>query len=858
MAAQPKNRPETLYSPMAVDTMRTLIVCRGLIAFKTIQVYRACNWPLPHVIVSEKEWIAFQQCAAPWILDLPYDHVHLVEEYTNIDDILLIAQKHQLDAIYPGYGFLAESASFCERAQQAGLRFIGPTPQALRTVGDKARAIALARQLNIPTIPGDDELIQFARIHTQEEIREETVRRTKSFAQRHGGYAIRIKSPVGGGGKGQQVISAQDLHAPDARERIVDALAKVWAESGVSSTSGNAQKGVLLETDIIRPLHWEVQIFGDGDSVVHFAGRDCSIQNQGHQKFIETALHPGALDGAIQELDREADAQRIARLSQRKATLEYIIACALKLGKAIQLRGAATVEFLIDEQMKPYFLEVNPRIQVEHGVTEAIAHVRGKPVSLIELQQRVAAGAKFDFEQSDITFVGDAMEVRINAWKEDLQPVLGGIVNSVEFKRPPELKANVQMEAGGLLQRRTPWAVPNYDANFLLIVVSGRNRNETLTTLLSILEDALHIDGNESMQTNVYPVIGLLTLMLALPPETEFRIDTSYLWTAMVAAIAAQKPEITPLVPDLQRKLDERDDRRYARLITETLSAAFSAPSRLLTFYIHRLTDKTRRPLAPLEALYQLAKYLGVRFYPEEQHQKDALQEAIDALWALKDNSPERFKSFCETSSLSPDRRKAFQRVLERFSNVQDQKNREAASALLQNFIGLIECRIPAINALIEALEKTQLHVLLSATADLALKRPEYLDTANAFENIQQQLRRTFRPIELRQGTVLSPMAAVIYLQSEFSEDPFINPGEEIKAGQRLALLEAMKMFTELNSPVDGVLVEILVYNGQAVKQGTPLFKFDMDATKDSMEEALFARIKNYNSKNRFGLLFPS
>jgi acetyl/propionyl-CoA carboxylase alpha subunit len=213
MLAYSKNIPETLYSLIAVDTMRTLIICRGPIAFKTLEVYRSCNWTLPHVVVSGKEWIAYQQCAAPWIANLPHNHVHLIEEYTDADDILQIAKEHHLDAIYPGYGFLAESAEFCERVQQAGFRFIGPAPETLRAVGDKESAIALAKQIGIPTIPGDDVLINFARTHNQEEIREETVRRTLELARRHPGYSIRMKNPVGGGGKGQQVISAEALQA---------------------------------------------------------------------------------------------------------------------------------------------------------------------------------------------------------------------------------------------------------------------------------------------------------------------------------------------------------------------------------------------------------------------------------------------------------------------------------------------------------------------------------------------------------------------------------------------------------------------------------------------------------------------
>ena len=145
----------------------------------------------------------------------------------------------------------------------------------MRAVGGKESATALAKQIGIPTIPGDDGLINFARTHNQEEIGEETVRRTLELARRHPGYAIRLKNPVGGGGKGQQVISAEALQAHDVRDRIIDALVKLWAETGVFSDSGDDRKGILLELNIHRPLHWEVQIFGDGDYVVHFAARDC-------------------------------------------------------------------------------------------------------------------------------------------------------------------------------------------------------------------------------------------------------------------------------------------------------------------------------------------------------------------------------------------------------------------------------------------------------------------------------------------------------------------------------------------------------------------------------------------------------
>ena len=136
-----------------------------------------------------------------WIIDLPAEHVHYVQEYDDVEAILHLAHEYQIDAIYPGYGFLAENADFAERVERAGLRFIGPTPATLRAVGDKDAAIALAKKLGIPTIPGDDSLIAFAHTHRQDEIAAEAVRRTLAMAQDYPGYPIRLKHPAGGGGK---------------------------------------------------------------------------------------------------------------------------------------------------------------------------------------------------------------------------------------------------------------------------------------------------------------------------------------------------------------------------------------------------------------------------------------------------------------------------------------------------------------------------------------------------------------------------------------------------------------------------------------------------------------------------------
>lgn len=841
---------------MPVAAMHTLLVCRGPIAFETLEVYQRQGWRLPHVLVSAKEWVSDLQSAAPWIANLPSDHVHYVQEYTDIDAILHIAEAQHIDAIYPGYGFLAENAVFAEQVQQAGMRFIGPTPESLRDVGDKDAAIALAKRLDIPTIPGDDGLVQFALTQRQDAIIDEAVRRTLAIAQQNPGYPIRLKHPAGGGGKGQRVLAAQTLQMPEAREPIGDALAKLWAEIGVSPAEADAHKGVLIELNIPRPLHWEVQLFGDGERVVHLAARDCSLQNHGYQKFIELALHPTAIEQEIQRLDSQTDAARIDSLRRRQATLERICADALRMGEAIGLRGAATVEFLIDTQGNPYFLEVNPRIQVEHGVTEGIARVHGAPLSLVEWQQRVAAGEKLDFQQSDIAFTGDAIEVRLNAWHEDLSPVLGGVVDKLRLNALPERREYIRVDASGLLQRQQPWTVPSYDANFALLIVSGADRRQSLDHLLALLDADLQVSGNAELQTNLQPLIGLLTLMRALPPETEFRTDTSLLWMGMTAVLEAQKKAVLDRLPSFPRQPEPYDSARFARLLRCTLEAGFSFPSRLLTFYLKRLTQVDTRPLTSLEVLWALAEDFKIPLFEEERQQGAVLCQVAAAIWSALSASHTQYTALLQaTDTADLAQQPGYRRLMDHLCNVDPPLGRQQAAALLREALGWLRAEIPAITAMVHGLENSQIHTFLTLNDDLSISRPAYLDDPATVEHLHRLLSKSLRPTMLRQGELLSPMEATIYHHPEPGAPPFVAIGEEVKVGQTLALLEAMKMFTELPSPVDGVLLDILVESGEGIKTGTPLFKIATEETAVERGDNFIQPIIDTEFHNRFGLL---
>jgi len=384
------------------------------------------------------------------------------------------------------------------------------------------------------------------------------------------------------------------------------------------------------------------------------------------------------------------------------------------------------------------------------------------------------------------------------------------------------------------------------------------------------LQIRLQIRGNTELKTNLQPILGLLTLMRALSPETEFRTDTSLLWMAMTALIASQKQAVLALLPDFPRRPGGHDPARFARLLRATLEAGFAHPSRLLTYYLKRLVHcrlplpplpggegkEAPRSVAALEVLWQLATELAVPLYEEERAQGAALRQAIDALWGQLSAAGQDLAALIRAAAAqalqtSPE----LQALCAHLVATTPGLDHTEAAALLCYLLDWLRVAVPSIRCLIKTLERTQLHAFLAANDDLSLTRPAYLADAAMVAHLQHLLSRSLRPTLLRHGELLSPMEATIYHHPEPGAPPFVEVGAEVKVGQTLALLEAMKMFTELPSPVDGILVEILVDNGQGVKTGTPLFRIATQETlSTTTDEALHQAVESAFT-NRFGLL---
>ena len=284
------------------------------------------------------------------------------DSYLKIDRVISAAEIGNVQAIHPGYGFLAESAQFAEVCRSCNIEFIGPTPEAMALLGDKNAARRLAREVGVPTVPGSDGLVG----DESEAL---------SVAHRIG-YPVMVKAAAGGGGRGMRVA----LNDAALRE----ALKQARAEADAAFGNGD----LYLEKYIEHPRHVEVQILADlHGNVVHLWERDCTMQRR-HQKLIE-----------------ESPAPRLAP-SVRQA----ICQSAVRLVKAANYTNAGTCEFIVDRHGHHYFIELNARIQVEHPVTEMVTGI-----DLIKAQIRVAAGEPLPFRQEDIVTRGAAIECRINA-----------------------------------------------------------------------------------------------------------------------------------------------------------------------------------------------------------------------------------------------------------------------------------------------------------------------------------------------------------------------------------------------------------------------------------------------------------
>lgn len=358
------------------------------------------------------------------------------KSYLSIPNIIAAAEITGVDAIHPGYGFLAENAEFAQVCSDYGIKFIGPAPEAIIGMGDKASAKATMKKAGVPVVPGSDGLLK-------------SLDHAKKVAQKIE-YPIMLKATAGGGGKGMRLVWEEGQ------------LEEAWNSARMEAGAAFGNDGMYMEKFIEEPRHIEIQILGDQyGNVSHLSERDCTIQRR-HQKLVEESPSPAPY------MDK--------KLRQKMG------AAAVKAGKSVNYEGAGTVEFIVDKNGKFYFMEMNTRIQVEHPVTEEVFNY-----DLIKEQIKAAAGIEVSgthYYPSEI----HSMEVRINAEDpfNDFRPSPGKITN---FHKPGGhgVRVDTHAYAGYVIP-------PHYDSMIGKLIVTARTREEVIAKMQRALEEFI-IEG---------------------------------------------------------------------------------------------------------------------------------------------------------------------------------------------------------------------------------------------------------------------------------------------------------------------------------------------------------------------------
>ena len=427
--------------------LRVICACKEL-GIRSVAIYSEADRNSLHVRFADEAI-----CIGP---------PQLAQSYLNIPAVISSAEIANVDAIHPGYGLLSENANFAEVCETCGIKFIGPTPDVIRLMGEKEKARAAMKEHGVPILPGSEGVVN----SEQEGI--EWARKV--------GFPVILKASAGGGGRGMRIVRS---------EEELPAL-YLQAQSEASASFGNGD--LYMEKYVELPRHIEFQVLADEHgNVVSLGERECSIQRR-HQKLIEESPSVAMTD----ELRKKIGGILSKTLSQ------------------VGYHNAGTVEFLMDQERRLYFIEMNTRIQVEHPVTEMVTDV-----DLVKSQIMIAGGAKLaDVLHGPVTHRGHAIECRINAeHPEKFTPSAGKITT---FNAPGG--TGVRVDTAAYAEGTIP---PYYDSLIAKLVARGRNRDEAISRMSRALEMFI-VEG-------IYTTIPLHRRILADPEFQEGKIDTGFI-----------------------------------------------------------------------------------------------------------------------------------------------------------------------------------------------------------------------------------------------------------------------------------------------------------------------------------------
>ena len=881
----------------SLDDLKVLVVCRGPVRKEAFEIFDAMGIAAYGMLLSEKDSVVYPRCLAPELRDLGHAHnVHRVQDYmgsgqeeklARIDEIVAIAREHGYTHLFAGYGFMAEDAEFVEAIETAGLGFLGPSSGVIRRAGAKDEAKKLARGLGNAVIPGVDDIssralwrrvgdrsglealasahdLEFAwddgatgqenaeallqagyaatvELVTIAELQSEAEAICAAMWKDHPGHRVRFKHIGGGGGKGQRVVREPG--------EIAAAVMDVLAESKVVAPGSN--RNFLCELNIESTRHNEIQLIGNGEWTVSLGGRDCSVQMH-EQKLIEVSL--------TQEL-LAAEAERASGKAKEVLTGDQAVLARMesegeRFGVATGLDSVSTFECIV-EGFNHFFMEMNTRIQVEHGVTELAYRLEfANPEdpddyfhvdTLIEAMALLAKHGKRLPKPARVVRAVSGLEVRINATNAALQPHAGGVIRGWSEPLPGEIRFDQGIgtrnpDTGSFVWYNLAGA---YDSNVALLLCDAPSRRENYQRMAEILRRT-ELRGDD-LQTNLPVHYGLIQWFLGrgVMAEPNTRFMTSYL-----AAIGA-----------LQRVVEDTDLEVAWAEISRGVGEARPLLARKQTLLLRPLQKLLSNPhvLGGFLGRYDGALWTrgeaGARFVANPVHFLERLYHFVD----LEERAGEP-----PSEKIWDHDREVLSDALDFYREVEARTGARTAADLDALFAGARNEALAGDPALWErcvaAHRAFQLGLeLLLVVPNIGIRTGfldirvsdaltvEFPDRYLDADEIARDTRALSPPPPAASDEIVTPMGGTFYAREAPHLPLLIEEGAHFDAGEPLFIIEVMKMFNKIVAPFPGTVTRNLMADadGTVVKKGQPIFKIEPDETREpEAPETTLTRIR--------------
>ncbi len=867
-----------------LSAIKCLVVCRGPVRLESFEVFDAIGVREYGMLLSEKDSVIYPRCLAPELRRFRFPkNVHRVPDYMGVGQqekqqrirqIVEIAVEHGYTHVFAGYGFMAEDAEFIEAIERAGVGFMGPSSRVVRQAGAKDEAKKRARALGNSVIPGVDtvsarallrraadrealealaaehglafawnadesleenaeDLLQAGyavnvELVTIEELQQRAVDECRAIWDEYPTHRIRFKHIGGGGGKGQRVVRKP--------EQVAAAVMDVLAESKVLPPGSN--RNFLIELNLESTRHNEIQLIGNGSWCVSLGGRDCSVQMH-EQKLVEVSLTQELLDAEI----ALASGKTREILEGDKGTLQRMEDEGARFGEATGLDSVSTFECIV-EGFNHFFMEMNTRIQVEHGVTELAYRLRfanpADPADCFHVDQLIEAmallalhGERLPAPERIVRHVS-GVEVRINATNQALQPHAGGLIRSWSKPIDGEIRFDQGIGArnpdtGSFVYYSLAGA---YDSNVALLLTDGENRRDNYERMAEILR-CMELRGDD-LQTNTAVHYGLINWFLGKGPmaEPDTRFMSSYL--AAVGALEQLAREV-----DLElasAELAKRQPDAEARAVLASKQTLVVRPLERLLANAHGLggflgrfdgvlwrmrDDEPAFAENPVRFLAELYRYLHM-----EDNPGTPPSEKIWADDAAMLRDAEDFYAEVERRTGVSD----WPALVALFDGARDDRLAAGDDALWQACVAahrghqlglellLVIPRIGARSGFAEIRVDETLKVIFPA---------KFLDADVAAECT----KALAPPPPASADEIVTPMGGAFYAREAPHLPPMIEVGQHFDAGQPLFIIEVMKMFNKVLAPFPGTVTASLMEgrDGSVVAKGQTILKIEPD-----------------------------